>query len=126
MKKYFCSADEYQRLMNSRNGAISVSKKCLSFKPGTVPHEAHQRFADLAKVYKFALKAFSVREGSQRSPDGSLRISAQFQMDLERVFAEARHELWGIDLPAENPDPNQFPAVIIGAAVRPLDLSTGI
>lgn len=113
MKKYFCSADEYQRLVNSRNSAASVSKKCLSFKPGTTPHEAHQRFADAAKVYDFALKAFSVREGSKRSSDGSLRISAQFQMDMERVFAEARHELWGIDLPADDLDPKQFPEVII-------------
>lgn len=113
MKKYVCSADEYQDILNCRDNRLSISKKCLAYKPGTAPHEAYQRFADSARVYDFALKAFSVREGSQRSPGGSLHISTQFQMDLEKVFAEARHELWGIDLPAEDIDPKQFPAVVI-------------
>lgn len=123
MKKYFCSADEYQWLVNCRNSALSVSKKCLSYKPGTVPHEEHQRFADSAKVYNFALGAFSVREGSQRSPDGNLRLYSQFQMDLKRVFVEARRELWGIDQPDENLDPNQFPAVMISHHKAPENIS---
>ena len=113
MTKYFCSADEYQHIANLRDNYAGLAKKVLARKPGTVAYESHGELAATAKGYSLALEAFSVRDGSQRSPDGSLRLSTQFQMDLEKVFAEARHELWGIDLPAEDLDPKKFPEVII-------------
>ena len=87
MKKYFCSADEYQSIINSQNGVISISKKCLTYKPGTVPYEAHKRYDATAQAYGKALEAFTVRDGSVRSPDGSITLSPQFQADLSEFFA---------------------------------------
>lgn len=113
MKKYFCSADEYQSIINDRDGALDISKKCLTRKPGTAPYEAHKRYAETAQAYDHVLKAFTVREGSQRSPDGSLLLSTKFQMDLEEALSDAAYELWGVEPQNEPLDPKAFPQVII-------------
>lgn len=112
MTKYFCSADEYQHIANLRDNYTGLAKKVLARKPGTVAYESHGELAATAKGYSLALEAFSVRESSQRSPDGSLRLSPQFQRDLEEVFGEIRRTYGGAPSP-EKKKPREYPTIRI-------------
>lgn len=113
MKKFLCSADEYEDLRHSYNSNIQLRDKCLKRTPGTTPYEAHERFGKEAEFYAKALDAFEVREGSQRTPNGTLILSPQFQRDLEVFFAELRKEM-GLDgLSVEEVMAREYPELTI-------------
>lgn len=113
MRKYFCSADEYQHVVSLRDNYAGLAKKVLARKPGTVVYESHDELAATAKGDSLSLEAFSVREGSNRSPDGSLCLSPQFHKNLEEVLGEIRRVYGEASLQSEKKKTSEYPAIRI-------------
>lgn len=87
-KKYTCSADEYAYLKSMQEKSARVRDKALTMKPGTAAYESHKQHDGAARLYARALEVFTIRPGSQPSPDGSGELSVEFQKDFDRFVAD--------------------------------------